>query len=157
MKFGSEMEPNNNRFLKVISLALVGSFLLEQLAFAAPDIKPLNLDFLTKPKISLDIPESVATIEDSWLASERVSGSTDLLAHSQTRKLVYLIQDAHTNTSGQLNLARTLDHLLQKDKNLKYVFLEAGLGNNSLSFFKQYGSKEERRSIAEPYLRKGLL
>ena len=136
------MVSNSNPFLKVISLALVGTFLAQELAFAAPDIKPLSLDFLTKPnKISLDIPESVAIVEAQFIAPN----TEGVMNHAPT---VYLIQDAHTNTSGQLSLAKTLDHLFQKDKNLKYVFVEAGLGNNSLSFFRQYGTKEERRRIA---------
>src|SRR3989338_1019171 len=110
------MRPNNNRFfsakggpasdgksfLKTISLALVGSFFLEQLAFAAPDIKPISLDFLAKPKISLDIPESVATVEAQFIAPN----TEGVMNRAPT---IYLIQDAHTNTSGQLNLAKTLD------------------------------------------------
>ncbi|MBI4433054.1 MAG: hypothetical protein HY592_06230 [Candidatus Omnitrophica bacterium] len=95
-----------------------------------------------------------------------------------------LIQDAHTNTSGQLNLAKILDTLLssraqtlssraqsrdQADSSTAhgltqaslgmtpYVFLEAGFGDDSLSFLRKYGTTQQRKDIAMRYLRQGVL
>ena len=131
-------------FLRVVSLLLIHALVFEQFASAAPDLKLSKLDIFAKPKVDLGIPESIALIEDSYRTS----------SHNKT---LYLIQDAHTNTSGQFNLSKTLDILLEKDKQIKYIFVEAGLGNNSLSFLRQYGTPELRRKIAEPYLRSGEL
>ena len=69
--------------LRAISLALVVSFLGEQLSFAAGEIKPIALNLFEKPSISLKFPDSVAQIEDSYEAEggrQKAEG-----------KLVYLI------------------------------------------------------------------
>ncbi len=133
-----------NKFLKVVSSLLVYTFICEQLAFANPDLSAIKLDLFAKPKVDLGIPESVATVEDAFVGT----GSP---------KTIYLIQDAHTNTSGQFNVAKTLDLLFQKNKQLKYVFLEAGQGDESLSFLRQYASLEKRKQASEAFLRQGKL
>ena len=135
-----------NQILKAVSLLLVVSFLTEQLSFAAEEIKPLALNLFEKPSISLKFPDSVAQIEDTYEAGG---------------KLVYLIQDAHTNESGQLNLSKVLDTLLSQDKQLKYIFSEAGVGNNSLSFLRgRVGNGRDRSlriQVANKYLKQGIL
>lgn len=87
--------------------------------------------------------ESVATIEDAYRATH-------------TDKTLILIQDAHTNDSGQLNLAKTLDLILQKDP-MHYIFLEAGSGDVSLSFLRKYADKAKRKRVAGVFLRRGEL
>ncbi|MBI4353213.1 MAG: hypothetical protein HY593_04720, partial [Candidatus Omnitrophica bacterium] len=96
------------------------------------------------------LPESIASVEDSYFPSPTTH-------HPQPTTLVYLLQDPHANPSGQLNLAKTLDLLFQKEKNPKRIFVEAGFKDSSLSFLKSYSSKEERERIARSYLQKGLL
>jgi hypothetical protein len=88
------------------------------------------------------IPESIATIEDSYKAD--------------SNKTIILIQDAHTNNSGQINVAKTLDLIFKKDP-IKYVFLEAGSGNESLSFLRKYASEEKRKDVAKSFLINGKL
>ena len=151
--------------LRVISSFLVYTFLFEQLAFANPELlTPKKIDPFEKPKIDLKLPPSVAAIEDAFLADsvERVADAKDKNNNSyplsaKRSTLIYLIQDAHTNPSGQFNLSKTIDALLDKDKQLKYVFVEAGVGDNSLSSYRKYGTAEQRRKIAEPFLRDGML
>ncbi len=130
------------RSLRIVSLIVIHSFLLEQLSFAAPAI-PSKLDLFAKPNVDLGIPASVATIEDAWFAS------------APKGKTVYLIQDAHTNFSGQLNVAKALD-LLIKEKT-KYVFLEAGSGDESLSFLRKYADLKDRQRLSECFLRQARL
>jgi len=137
---------------KAISFALAVSFLLQDIVFADPDLKPISWQWNNEAHASKrwaksllpNLPESVVVIEDAWKAP--VSAG----------KLVYLIQDAHTNTSGQLNSAKTLDYLFHNSE-LKYIFLEAGSGNESLSFLRKYASLEKRKQVAESFLRQGKL
>ncbi len=133
-----------NLKLRTISSFLLISFFCEQVSFAAADLKPVKFDLFEKPGIHFKLPESIASVEDAWKAPA-------------SDKLVYLIQDAHTNDSGQLNLSKTLDILLKEETALKYIFIEAGVGNDSLSFLRQYSSLKERKQTAMSYLKKGLL
>lgn len=134
--------------LRKLSAILVCSFLLQDVTWATPDLKPIEWnkkeDHISWAKALLpDIPESVATIED---------------AHKSPKasKTLILIQDAHTNNSGQINVAKTLDLIFKKDP-LQYVFLEAGSGDESLSFLRKYASKEKRREVAHSFLINGKL
>ena len=90
-------------------------------------------------------------------------------------KVIYLIQDAHTNPSAQLSIAKTLEALLsaegarlpdrqgsaalfggEKEK-IQTVFLEGGFGDVSLAGFKSKASLQKRREVGLNYLRKGEL
>ena len=130
-------------FLKSVSLVLVQAFLFQQIAFAAPELTPVKVDIFEKPLVHFKLPESVALIEDAY----KVPGSS---------KTVILFQDAHTNESAQLNLARALDTVIKRQK-VKYVFSEAGVGDNSLGFLRSQAALEKRKQVAMAYLRKGIL
>ncbi len=131
-------------------MLLLCSFLFQEISYANPDLKIIawggadteNSKAWAR-KLLPAIPESVATIEDAYKAPD-------------SKKTLILIQDAHTNTSGQFNVARALDLVLQKDP-IKYVFLEAGSGNESLSFLRKYTDLENRKRVAESFLRDGKL
>ncbi len=172
-------------FLKSLSLTLILCLLIQEFSYAAPELlkadrgwriedggeKQKSLkwakDFLPQ------IPESVATIEDAWVAptksvlrsgrglSPAVLRRARVNVHSARRRpplrrhpaCVILIQDAHTNNSGQLNEAKLLDILYSQKKNLSnYIFLEAGSGNESLSFLRKYASLEKRQQVAKSFL-----
>ena len=157
-------------FLKAASFTLLICFIVQDFSFAAGEIKPVALNLFEKPKVSLKFPDSVARVEDSFFFEQGPEGAASrstlekggsrLASLARTRRLprlVYLLQDAHTNTSGQINLSKALDHLLKEDKSLKYVFVEAGVGNNSLSFLRQQATPKKRKQVAEEFVRKGLL
>lgn len=129
----------------LISILILTSFLIEQASFAA-DLKPqaVNLFQSQKLNLSFQFPESVATIEDSWKSQD-------------SDKTIFLLQDAHTNESGQINLSKTLDTLFKEEGDLKYIFVEAGVGDDSLSFLRKYASHEGRKQVANQYLKKGVL
>ena len=164
--------------LRFISNLLLLSFLFQQVSYAAGDSKPEPFNLFQKPQVHFKLPESIASFEDSWLSagqgqtknviarerSERsnlTSNSEDQIASSplasRNDKLIYLIQDAHTNESGQLNLAKTLDLLLKEEKDLKYIFVEAGTGDDSLSVLRQHATLSDRKRVADTYLKKGIL
>ncbi len=134
--------------LKSISLFLVGCFLFQEISFANPDSRPIQWNVESKASLKWakeflpDIPESIATIEDAWKGGQRA---------------IILIQDAHTNNSGQINGSKTLNLILKQNKNIKFVFSEAAVGENNLSFLRAYASLEKRKRIAKSYLQRGLL
>ena len=131
-------------FLRAVSLSLVATFLLQDFSWAAAELVPKVIDLFGKPKVTWSLPESVGTIEDAWNAP-------------QGDKQIILLQDAHTNESGQLNLAKIIEMLLTQEKGLRYVFTEAAVGDNSLDFLRPYRPLAERKTLARAYLRRGLL
>jgi len=76
---------------------------------------------------------------------------------SPNSKLIYLIQDAHTNSSGQKNVYQILDFLLDREKNIHSIYTEAAEGDNSLTSLGQSLPSAEREQIAKKYLYQGLL
>jgi len=138
-----------------ISTALIFSFLLQELSYANPDIKSVDLSFGPKFSNELKIPRSIAVVEDTFLADavrhQNVGG-----LKQESFKTIYLLQDAHVNESAQKNIAKTLDHILQKEP-VKYVFLEAGSGNDSLSVLRKYADLEKRVEVAKSFLKKGYI
>ena len=140
-----------DRLLKITSALLVSALLFQELAIANPDLLKITAQSVAGAesskvwarKILPAIPESVATIEDAYKAPN-------------SNKTLILIQDAHTNNSGQLNVAKTLNLIFQKEP-IKYVFLEAGSGYESLSFLRPYASLHIRKQAAQSFLMQGRL
>ena len=132
-----------HKVLRFVSLVLIQTFVVHELAFAEGLAPLLKQELESKPSVAIQFPPSTASVEDAYKGS---SG-----------KLFYLLQDAHTNESGQYNLAKALSIILDKEKDLKLVFTEAGVGDNSLSFLRNYGSLQTRENIARSYIKKGYL
>ena len=153
-------------FFRTASFLLLISFIVQELSFAAPEFRPTEVKLFEKPSVKIAFPESVASVEDAWLApvslrAKRSNLSDEIASGTSSprndSRLVYLIQDAHTNPSGQINLSKALDHLFKEEKDLKYIFVEAGVGNNSLTALRKIAPLNKRKQVAEEYLRKGLL
>ncbi len=120
------------------------TFIFQQLAFAAPQLNTFTtFTPLNTLQMSFDFPESVALIEDSYKAPK-------------SSKTVFLLQDAHTNESGQANLAKALD-LIIKNESIEYVFTEAAKGDASLSYLKPNVDLSTRLQVSKALLNKGLL
>ena len=97
---------NKSSTLKSVALVLLQAFLLQQIAFAAPglSITDLNLFGTQSLKLSFNLPESIATVDEVF-KSDNKSGPWSLVpGHQNNDKVIILIKDAHTNESGQLNL-----------------------------------------------------
>ena len=141
--------------LRAISFILLQTFIAQQVSWA--DVTPSKTNIFSKPEVGLKIPASVARIEDAWKADKTESGTQSTIHHPPSTILIYLLQDAHTNESGQYNLAKALDIILEKEKDLKFVFTEAGVGDNSLTHLKSLKSLKERTQIAKSYVKKGVL
>jgi len=153
-------------YIKLIASTVLFAFTLQQCVYAAPEvIKPLHLNLFQKPLVDFKIPESIATIEDSWHPSLRgarqafVAGDVAIPQQKDhsTKKTIYLIQDAHTNESGQINISKTLDHILKQEPSITHIFLEAGYGDESLGFLRDLVPLDERKRVGMSFLRKGKL
>jgi len=172
--------------IRLMSFLVLTTFLIEQLSFAA-ELKPQAVNVFETKKLELDFkfPDSIATIEDSWKArktggaclpdrqgsriadSGQDAPSKSTIHQPPSNTLVYLIQDAHTNESGQINLAKTLDIILKHYQTPPipnpppipafHIFVEAGVGNDSLSFLRTHAPLEKRKQVATEYLKKGIL
>jgi len=107
-----QIRSSYSRSLKSVALTLVLCFSLQTVVQAAPDaIKPLNLGFFSKPAISFEIPESIALVDEVF-GPGPVHPSNRVGPGLVSQKTLYLLQDAHTNESGQINISKTLDHVL---------------------------------------------
>src|SRR3989338_8941372 len=99
----SRMGSRISTSLKSVSIILVVAFLAEQVAWAAPDFSPSKAVINETPKVELGIPESVATIEDSWIVDGGSwmvdKGISSTIHNPQSNILIYRLQDAHTNES----------------------------------------------------------
>ncbi len=135
------------RKLRVLSAVVAASFLVQDLSFAAIQMKPSELALFPKSIPSIELPRSVATVGESYQADGRISGKD---------KTFILIQDAHTNESAQMNIARSLKTIIEKEK-IRFVFLEAADGNNSLALVRDKAPEKKRQQVAREYLRKGVL
>ncbi len=139
------------RLIQTISYGLVLCLLVQDLAWAAPDlklgVKGKEQSLKWAKTLLPELPESIVKLDDAW----RGTGG------SGPSGTVILIQDAHANPSGQMNLAKTLDLIFSHGGEGAQVFLEAGFGDDSLSFLRNHGSLSERKRIAYKYLSKGLL
>ncbi len=125
-------------YFKFISITLVQIMFVQQCAFAAP-----ALLFTSKSKlIDLEIPAAIASVDEVHAAPNN-------------EKTIYLIQDPHANASGQMNVSRVLTQLFEQDKSLHYVFLEAGYGDESLSYVRELTPLAKRKTIAEQWMKKG--
>ncbi len=110
-----------------------------------------------------EIPESVATIEDAYQVPQGSDPRHQSVGgQASGTKTVILIQDAHTNTSCQLNesklFAILFSHAPSKQAGgTPTVFTEAAQGNVNLTFLRDKASLFKRKQIANEYLQKGLL
>ncbi|MBI4352567.1 MAG: hypothetical protein HY593_01450 [Candidatus Omnitrophica bacterium] len=133
-------------FLRIVSFVLVCSLLAEHISFANPELKVESGRGKVEGKettlpLGVRLPESIGIVEDNWKAG----------GLEGWKATVFLIQDPHTNFSGQLNLSKVLDILLQRNP-AHYVFLEGGRGNESFSFLRKYAPIEIRQQIAKQFL-----
>jgi hypothetical protein len=129
--------------VRLTAVAIIGVFGLQEIAHAAPVITPLaaRTDASSAPVVGL--PASVALIDDFYSAGPDAP-------------LIVFLQDAHTNPSAQLNIARAVEHLL-RDRSVSTVYLEGGKGDVSLTDLRASVSSEARRSVGLSHLKKGLL
>src|SRR3989338_862481 len=137
--------------IKSISIILIAAFVCQDFAYAAPEIGRLALSLA--PVVRVNLSPSVAKIDQVWQA-ERIRHQSVGGLQQVKPKMLYLLQDAHTNESAQLNIAKSIESILQTE-NISMVFLEAGTGDDSLSDLRSLASLEKRQQVAKSYLTRG--
>jgi len=136
------MENHRWNKLRPIAIAVVLAFSAEQAAFAAPAV-PTIMPASLKPSMNFKLPQSVAVVDDAYKAPGDA-------------KLLILIQDAHTNDSGQMNVAKALSEILPQEK-IDTVFTEADSGDVSLNYIKPLVSQDVREKVGRQMVRRGEL
>lgn len=110
----------------------------------------LNPVLASTPQAALPSPSFISVIDPSvGSVSLTHQGESDL-------PVIYLIQDAHTNESAQINISRMLEMILQKTS-ANYVFMEAGSGDESVRFLRNEENLQELTRTGYEFLRKGKL
>ncbi len=133
-----------NRKLKWMALMVAVAFMGQELAVAAPVLAPSMPVAASKPEVGFVLPESVALIDDGFKAP------------AADAKTIFLIQDAHTNESGQMNEAKALAEILPSE-NIRHVFTEGADNDASLSFLKEFFPKDVLRKTSISFVRKGIM
>jgi len=136
-----------NLILRLISFCLIGTFLSQELAFSAPE------NLLSSPaqnpleRILADPSRFEAPLDFSTLKE----------VHKGTNgKLIIHIQDAHSNISGQENLASMLDEIMEQ-YGVSLVLSEGGSDDCSLTPIKNIAPAEVWNQVARSYLLQGKL
>ncbi|MCA9395991.1 MAG: VWA domain-containing protein, partial [Candidatus Omnitrophica bacterium] len=121
------------------SAVLAALMILQPCAAHAGNMVPVVHDLP-----AINIPAGLGTISESYRAQD------DKSPH------VWLIQDAHTNASGQESIAGIIEYL-----NTKYgihsVYMEGGSGDVSLSYLRGFSDERTRKRVAADYLKKGRI
>ncbi len=139
--------------IKSISIILIAAFVCQDFAHAAPEIGQLALSLT--PVVRVSLPPSVATIHEVWRA-ERIRHQSVGGLQQVKPKMLYLLQDAHTNESAQLNIAKSIESILRTEK-IRTVFLEAGTGDDSLTDLRSLASLAKRKQVAKSSLTRGTI
>lgn len=93
-------------------------------------------------------PSSIAVPETVGRVQEVFQGATGpVLIH---------IQDLHAHYGAQKNIAQIVDFFV-KNYGLNLVLVEGGQGDVSLAYLRKYGGAENRRNVAERYLKEGQI
>ncbi len=113
--------------LKLIALFVVLTFVGQQCLWTAPAISFSSNVLPATIDSPIQIPASIGLIDEVHVTPVQ-------------DKTIYLIQDPHTNDAGQMNVARMLIDLFRQQPDLKYIFLEAGQGDESFDLTSQANS-----------------
>ncbi|MCB1195164.1 glycosyltransferase family 2 protein [bacterium] len=100
-----------------------------------------GVDSALSERVSVYIPESIGSVDDSFQGS---SG-----------KLVIYIKDAHAFSEAQLNCARIIERLVQQNA-VSLIGVEGAAGKLPIDDFRAFPIEEARNSVALDYLKKGF-
>ena len=135
-----------------IAVLCAAAFLAQDMAWAAPQVRIMPTPAPTAAEVASSmvrfrLPDSVGLIDDAWKAPADADGKD---------RLVVLVQDAHTNPSGQINLSRALGSILAAEP-VGTVYTEGAQGDVSLRFLRDRVSEAGLRTVLMAYLKKGIV
>lgn len=135
-------------FLKTVSLILIGTFCLSEVSYSAPPSEGLAI---------LGFPKSFDLSQDPTRFEAPLDFSTLKEIHQGTNgTFIIHIQDAHSNLSGQENLANALDAIMSK-YGVSLVLSEGGADDCSLTSIKKIAPPEVWKRLAKSYLIQGKI
>lgn len=130
-------------FRKTISVFVILTFLLSNIAFALPAKSNIELP---KNNETIATPDSVVVPRDFGLVKSKFNGNSG--------KLIIHIQDAHCNYEAQSNIVKILEGLI-KNYSLGLVSVEGADGFIDTSWFKAFPDDEVRKEVADYFMKKG--
>lgn len=137
----------NNLIIRAVSIALIGTCFVQEMSFSAP--APRYGGFRTPLEVILQDATRFEAPIDFCSLKEIHKGARDTL--------IIHIQDAHSNLSGQQNLAHTLDEIMKKYQ-IYTVLTEGSSKDSTLTPIKQLTpSKEILLRAAKSFLIQGKL
>lgn len=98
------------------------------------------------------IPRDLGYVLETHQA-DRTTASHPGISHPG---IIVHIQDAHTNYEAQQSIVRILEQLIQQH-GLKLILVEGSEGDASLTYLRRYGPPENRKHVAEKYLKAGII
>ena len=141
------------RFLqKSVSLVTVFCFLwttvFQSFSISLAVAQTIQTPASTSPVegIRLSIPSELGKVEEVFIGRAAEEGIKPLI----------LIQDAHANPSAQIHIAKILK-TISDQKPYRYIFLEAGYGDESLEFIREYSALTRRKEVALSLVKKNKL
>jgi len=113
---------------------------------AHPQTKPTQLsDARTLSIVDLSIPAELGYVIE-----------THQPAASSVPATIIHIQEAHANYEAQQHIVAILEQLIER-YGLKLILVEGGDGDVGLEYLRSYGPPENRKEVAEKYLKTGVL
>jgi len=128
--------------LRTVACVLVASFLAAEVAQAAP--------------LSSPAPSAVSLASDPSRFEPPLPFASLREVHRGTGPFVIHIQDAHSNLSGQENLAWALDAIMEK-YDVRLVLVEGGSRDATLTPIKSIASPETWKRVAKSFLVEGKI
>ncbi|MDP2912610.1 MAG: hypothetical protein Q8N91_01200 [Candidatus Omnitrophota bacterium] len=148
----SKMRGKNNVFTKVVSILIIQSFILSNVAFAEPgtskSVTEAKRDCFAPSGLAMTVvdPEKVVIPREFGLVKSKFIGNDG--------RLVIHIQDAHCNYEAQANIVKILENLV-KNYNITLVSVEGADGVIDTSWFKAFPDEEIRKEVATYFMKKG--
>ena len=141
---------NKSRLLlKAISLIVAVSFFISDLSYAAPAgtgvIPETPLQAILRDPTHFEPHPEFSTLKEIHAGETKGGVPPPLLIH---------IQDAHSNLSGQQNLASTLDEIMKKYK-VTLVLVEGGSIDGTLTPLKELTNPKVCKRVAKALLMEG--
>ncbi len=145
--------------VKGVSLIVVCLFASQQVALAVPSgsiSATLSQALQTNLKIDSPLLQSDILQDPSAIQIPLQFTNVEEVYRGTNGKLIIHIQDAHTNYSGQIHLAKTLDDLMAK-YGISLVLAEGGYGDASLSSIRNALPKNDMKMAAHRLLMDGMI
>ena len=141
-----------NNFIKTIALVIAILFTWNTIAMSAPD-----------SVYRVNVPEKFGKVKERYkLPDISVSARPDESAFNKD-SLVVIVQDAHSNSEAQFNLAEIICSLLSQIKNsdaesnVPFIGIEGAVGEYDLKSLREFPVAEAKAVVGKQFVKDGKL